>query len=65
MTYQEAIRILHPDTTREALEEIRYYAGFRSEEAELEAINEACVLACEAMEKVIKDANNRDAPESD
>ena len=65
MEYLEAIRILHPDTTREALEKIRYHAGFRSIEAEIKAINEACLLACEAMEKVMKDANNGNTPESD
>ena len=42
MSVEQAIRILHPDTTVEALAEIGYYAGFRSQEAELEAVNEAC-----------------------
>lgn len=47
MSVEQAIRILHPDTTVEALAEIGYYAGFRSQEAELEAVNEACNVACE------------------
>ena len=33
MTREEAIRILDPETTTEALAEIEYYAGYRGEEA--------------------------------
>ena len=29
MTYKEAKRILHPDTTREALAEIEFLGGFK------------------------------------
>lgn len=53
MTIKEAIRILDPRTTVAALAEIGYYAGFRSQEAELEAVNEACSVACEVMEKYL------------
>ena len=53
MSVEQAIRILHPDTTVEALAEIGYYAGFRSQDAELEAVNEACNVACEVMEKYL------------
>jgi hypothetical protein len=53
VTYQEAKRILHPDTTTAALAEIAYYAEFHGEEAKLEAVNEACVVACEALDTVI------------
>lgn len=49
MTYEEAKRILHPDTTREALAEI----GFKGKEKLQEAVDEAClmpiVLAWEAV----------------
>lgn len=55
MTIKEAIRILDPRTTVAALAEIGYYAGFRSHEAELEAVNKACVLACEIMDKYLKE----------
>ena len=51
MTEREAIRILDPETTREALAEIEYYAGFRGKEARLQAIEEACRVAVKAMEK--------------
>lgn len=49
MTYEEAKRILHPDTTREALAEI----GFKGKEKSQEAVDEACLMACEALDKQI------------
>lgn len=45
MSYEEAIQILHPDT---ALDAVAKYDNFRV------AVNEACIVACEAMEKLIK-----------
>lgn len=51
MTIEEAIKILHPDTTFETITEIEYYGGFKGKEKAMEAVNEACVLACEALEK--------------
>ncbi len=53
MTYQEAIRILHPDTTLEALAEYEYYGGFNGKGAKIKAVEEACVVACEAMQRLI------------
>ena len=53
MTAQEAINLLHPDTTKEAIAEIEYYCGFHSKEAAIKAIEEACLLACEALEKQV------------
>ena len=49
MTYKEAKRILHPDTTREALAEIE----FKGKEKSQEAVDEACLMACEALDKQI------------
>ncbi len=54
MTYEEAKQILHPDTTIAALTGIEYYAGFSGKEARLKAVDEACVVACEALEKCMK-----------
>ncbi len=54
MTYEEAKRILHPDTTFDALAEIEYYAGFTGKEAKLKAVDEACIIACEALDKCMK-----------
>lgn len=53
MTPQEAIKILHPDTTVAAIAEIEYYAGFKGREATIKAVEDACVVACEALEKQI------------
>lgn len=47
MSEQEAIRILHPDTTREALAEINDY------EAMVKAVDDACLMGCKALEKQI------------
>ena len=49
MDYQEAIEILHPDTTRQKLAEIEYYGGFSGREKKIEAVSEACIVACEAI----------------
>lgn len=49
MTYEEAKRILHPDTTREALAEI----GFKGKEKLQDAVDEACLKACAALDKQI------------
>lgn len=49
MTYEEAKRILHPDTTREALAVIE----FKGKEKSREAVDEACLMACEALDKQI------------
>lgn len=51
MTYEEAIKILHPDTIREVLTEIERYNGFSGREVAIKAIEDACILACKAMEK--------------
>ena len=53
MEIEKAIEILHPDTTFKAITEIEYYGGFKGKEKAMEAINEACVVACECMEKQI------------
>lgn len=49
MDYKEAYEILHPDTTRQKLAEIEYYGGFAGQQKAIEAVNEACVVACEAI----------------
>ena len=51
MTNEEAIKILDPKTTREALYEIEYYAGFNGKRAAMEAVNEACVMGAEALKR--------------
>ena len=53
MKIEQAIRLLHPDTTSEEIAEIEYKNGFRDEQAAVNKINEACEIACKAMEKQI------------
>lgn len=53
MTAEEAKRILHPDTTVEALAEIEYYDGFSGKNAKVAAVDEACLVACAALDKQI------------
>ena len=45
MTREEAIRILDPETTAEAMAEIEYYGGFSGRVAVVQAVLDACVLA--------------------
>lgn len=49
MTKEEAIRILDPGTSRDALWEIEYYAGFKGKEAKIAAVEQACRMAVEAL----------------
>lgn len=48
MTFEEAKRILHPDTTRETVKELAL-DGVNT----VKAVEEACIVACEAIDKVI------------
>ena len=49
MTREEAIRILDPETTVEALAEIEYYGGFSGKNAAVQAVSDACILAVAAL----------------
>ena len=49
MTREEAIRILDPETTVEALAKIEYYAGFNGDSAVKKAVDDACILAVAAL----------------
>lgn len=53
MTATEAKRIIHPDTTAEALAEIEYYGEFSGKDAKTAAVDEACLVACAALDKQI------------
>ena len=52
MTREEAIRILDPETTGEALAEIEYYGGFSGRTAAVQAVSDACVLAVAALREL-------------
>lgn len=56
MTSKEAKRILHPDTTLEALAEIEFLGGFKGKEKLREAVDEACLKACAALDKQIPES---------
>ena len=47
MTKEEAIKILHPYTSKSALE------GYDREHS-IAVVEEACIVACAALEKLIK-----------
>ena len=46
MDYKEAKRLLHPYTTRDAIREIE------DKQEAINKINEACFVACEAMDEL-------------
>lgn len=54
MTIQEAIRLLDPTTTVEAIAEIEYYAGFTGRTAAIQAITDATVIACKIMREYLE-----------
>lgn len=60
MTIQEAIRLLNPATTAEAIAEIEYYAGFNGRTAAVQAISDACVIACDIMRKYLEVQDEQD-----
>lgn len=52
MTINQAIRILDPDTSAEALGEIEYYGGLHGREKMVAACDEACRVAVQIMRKI-------------
>ena len=52
MTREEAIHILDPETTWEAISKFEYYAGLRVEEAVRKAVDDACVLAVATLREL-------------
>ena len=53
MKIEEAIKLLHPDTSADEIAEIKYKYGFRGEEQAIHKINKARKIACETMKKQI------------
>ncbi len=51
MEIEQAMKILHPDTTLQALAEFAYLAGFR-QSVRIEACEEACVAVCDEIERL-------------
>lgn len=55
MTINQAIRILDPDTSAEALGEIKYYGELDGYEKMMAACEEACRMAVEIMRQHLKE----------
>ena len=55
MTIAQAIHLLDPETTVEAIAEVEYYHGFNGRTAAIQAITEASIIACEIMRKYMED----------
>ena len=53
MSIEEAIRILNPKTSADAIAEIKYYAGFDKDKV-IKKVNEACEVACRIMGEYLK-----------
>lgn len=60
MTINQAIRILDPETTAEALGEIEYYGGFHGREKAVAACDEACRVAVGIMRKYQEENKDSD-----
>ena len=60
MTINQAIRILDPDTTAEALGEIEYYGGLHGREKMVAACDEACHVAVRIMRKYQEENKDSD-----
>ena len=60
MTINQAIRILDPATTAEALGEIEYYGGLHGREKMVAACDEACRVAVGIMRKYQEEHKNID-----
>ena len=53
MTLEEAERILNPETTVGAVNEIKYYSGFNQEKAIAE-VEKACEIGAQAIREKIE-----------
>ena len=53
MKIEQAIKLINPETTVEAVEEVRYYGGLNANEKAYEAMKEAREIACYCMGKDI------------
>ena len=60
MTINQAIRILDPETTAEALAAIEYYGGLHGREKMVAACEEACRVAVGIMRKYQEENKDSD-----
>ena len=55
LTISDAIQILDPKTTADAIREIEYYGGFAGTEIAIKTVDQACEMACSMMRAYRKD----------
>lgn len=55
LTISDTIQILDPETTSDTIREIECYGGFAGKERAVEAVNQACKIACDIMRDYRKD----------
>ena len=58
VTLEEAERLLNPVTTADEIYKIKYYGGFKGEEKAITAIEEACIIACNALREKLNLRND-------
>ena len=56
MTYEKAIKLLDPKISQGEIAKLEYYLGFNKDQV-VEIIDEACLTACRAMERLIEIEN--------
>lgn len=65
MSIEQAVALLNPETTAQALAEYEYYGGFRGREAGVKACEEACRVAVKIMREKLSAERCEEKEESD
>lgn len=65
MSIEQAVALLNPETTAQALAEYEYYGGFLSREAGVKACEEACRVAVKIMREKLSAERCEEKEESD
>ncbi len=65
MSIEQAVAILNPETSREALAAYEDYGGFRSREAGVKACEEACRVAVKIMREKLSAERREEKEESE
>lgn len=64
MSIEQAIALLNPETTAQALTEYEYYGGFQGREAGVKACEEACRVAVKIMREKLPAERREEKEES-
>ena len=65
MSIEQAVALLNPETTAQALAEYEYYGGFRGREAGVKACEEACRVAVKIMREKLSAERREEKEESE